>query len=175
MLGSVNATYFTTNAFIPDYLRSNGEAEWTSAALSALNIGQLPASFILLAVAGRLERAVWPYIVCGCSVSLAAGGIVFGSGIWIVVAATLQGFAAAAILVLVLALPPLLSPPDDVHRVTAAMFTISYSCAVIVPVISGLVWDLSGIPSMAFLPIALCGFLLVILAPAINHIPRMGH
>jgi CP family cyanate transporter-like MFS transporter len=55
------------------------------------------------------------------------------------------------------------------------MFTISYSCAVIVPIISGLSWDLSGIPATAFLPIALCGFLLAILAPAINHIPRMKH
>ena len=60
------------------------------------------------------------------------------------------------------------------HRVTAAMFTISYSCAVIVPVISGMAWDHSGIPAMAFLPIALCGIVLVILAPAINHIPRAG-
>jgi len=175
MLGSVNATYFATNAFIPDYLRSTGESEWTSVALSALNIGQIPASLILLAVAGRLERAVWPYVVCGLICVVTVGGIVFGSGIWVVVAATVQGFAAAAILILVLALPPLLSPPDDVHRVTAAMFTISYSCAVIVPVISGLTWDLSGIPAMAFLPIALCGFLLAILAPAINHIPRKGH
>src|SRR5262245_30481413 len=175
MLGSVNATYFATNAFIPDYLRSTGESEWTSVALSALNIGQIPASLILLAVAGRLERAVWPYVVCGLLCVVAAIGIVFGSGIWVVVAATLQAFAAAAILVLVLALPPLLSPPDDVHRVTAAMFTISYTCAVIVPVISGVTWDLSGIPAMAFLPIALCGLLLAILAPAINHIPRTGH
>src|SRR6478609_5436425 len=133
------------------------------------------AVLVLLAVAGRLERAVWPYIVCALVCIATTGGIVFGSGIWIVAAAALQGFAAAAILVLVLALPPLLSPPDDVHRVTAAMFTISYSCAVIVPVISGLVWDLSGIPSMAFLPIALCGVLLILLAPAINHIPRVVH
>jgi MFS transporter, CP family, cyanate transporter len=73
----------------------------------------------------------------------------------------------------VLALPPLLSPPDDVHRVTAAMFTISYSCAVIVPVISGMTWDLSGIASSAFIPIGFCGILLVILAPAINHVRRM--
>jgi CP family cyanate transporter-like MFS transporter len=175
MLGSINATYFATNTFIPDYLRSNGEAEWISATLSALNIGQIPASLILLAVAGRLERAVWPYIACGLLCVVATGGIVFASGIWIVVAAALQGFAAAAILVLVLALPPLLSPPDDVHRVTAAMFTISYTCAVIVPVVSGLSWDLSGIPATAFVPIALCGLVLVILAPAINHIPRAEH
>ena len=174
MLGTINATYFATNAFLPDYLRSNGQSEWISAALTGLNVGQLPASFMLLAVAGRLERKAWPYVVCGLLCVIATVGIVFGTGAWIVAAATLQGFAAAAILILVLALPPLLSPPDDVHRVTAAMFTISYSCAVIVPVISGLLWDLSGVAAMAFLPIALCGILLVILAPAINHVRSAG-
>jgi CP family cyanate transporter-like MFS transporter len=175
MLGTVNATYFATNAFIPDYMRSSGQSEWISAALSGLNVGQLPASFLLLAFASRLERKAWPYVACGLLCVIAVGGIVFGTGAWIVAAATLQGFSAAAILILVLALPPLLSPSDDVHRVTAAMFTISYSCAVIVPVMSGLLWDLTGIASTAFLPIALCGIVLVILAPAINHIPRTGN
>jgi CP family cyanate transporter-like MFS transporter len=175
MLGTINATYFATNAFLPDYLRSNGQSEWISAALSGLNAGQMPASFLLLAVAGRLERKAWPYVACGLLCVIAAGGIVFGSGAWVVAAATVQGFAASAILILILALPPLLSAPDDVHRVTAAMFTISYSCAVIVPVISGLAWDLSGIASFAFAPIALCGIILVILAPAINHVRRAGN
>jgi MFS transporter, CP family, cyanate transporter len=170
MLGTINATYFATNAFLPDYLRSNGQSDWISASLTGLNIGQLPASFILLGVAGRLERKVWPYVLCGLLCVIATLGIVFGTGAWVVAAATLQGFGAAAILILVLALPPLLSSPDDVHRVTAAMFTISYSCAVIVPVISGILWDLSGVAALAFLPIALCGILLVILAPAINHV-----
>jgi len=174
MLGTINATYFATNAFLPDYLRSNGQSEWISASLTGLNVGQLPASFILLAVAGRLERKAWPYVVCGMLCVIATLGIVFGNGVWVVASATLQGFAAAAILILVLALPPLLSPPDDVHRVTAAMFTISYSCAVIVPVISGILWDLSGVAALAFLPIALCGILLVILAPAINHVRQFG-
>jgi len=174
MLGTINATYFATNAFLPDYLRSNGQSEWISAALTAENAGQLPASFLLLAVAGRLERKAWPYVICGVLCVVATGGIVFGFGAWIVVSATLQGFAAAAILILILALPPLLSAPDDVHRVTAAMFTISYSCAVIVPVISGIAWDVSGIASFAFAPIALCGILLVILAPAINHVQPAG-
>jgi MFS transporter, CP family, cyanate transporter len=174
MLGTINATYFATNAFIPDYMRSTGQGDWISAALSGLNSGQLPASFLLLAFAGHLERKTWPYVTCGLLCVIATGGIVFGSGAWVVAAATLQGFAASAILILVLALPPLLSSSDDVHRVTAAMFTISYSCAVVVPVISGMAWDLTGIASMAFLPIALCGILLVVLAPAINHVPRTG-
>jgi CP family cyanate transporter-like MFS transporter len=172
ILGTCNATYFATNAFLPPYLEKIGQSEWTSAALSGLNIGQLPASFILLAVAGRMERKVWPYVFCGLLCLFSTAGIVYGTGVWIVISAALQGFANAGVLILALALPPLLSPPDDVHRVTAAMFTISYSCAVVVPVISGMLWDMTNIAAMAFLPIGICGILLVILAPAINHVPR---
>lgn len=174
MLGTVNAMYFASNAFLPDYLASNGLRDWISPALTGLNIGQLPASFLLLAFAPRLELKAWPFVACGLLCALATAGIVFGSGVVVVAATTFMGFTAAGILVLALALPPLLAAPDDVHRVTAAMFTISYSCAVIVPVISGALWDLSGIPALAFLPIALCGILLAVLAPAINHVRRAG-
>jgi MFS transporter, CP family, cyanate transporter len=172
MLGTVNATYFATNAFLPDYLNSHGQSAWISAALTGLNVGQLPASALLLAFASRLELRAWPYVVSGLACSAAIIGIVFGSGPIVVVSTTLIGFFAAAILVLVLALPPLLAPPDDVHRVTAAMFTISYSCAVIVPVISGLAWDMSGVGGFAFVPIGFCGIVLAVLAPAINHVRR---
>ena len=172
MLGTINAIYFATNAFIPAYLTAHGQGEWISAALTALNVGQLPASILLLMFASRFELKVWPYVACGLLCAAAIAGIVFGTGMLVVASAALIGFAAAAILVLVLALPPLLAPPDDVHRVTAAMFTISYTWAVGVPVISGLMWDLTGIAATAFLPIAICGFLLVVLAPAINHVRR---
>ncbi len=144
VLGTVNAMYFTANAFIPDFLRDHGQSEWISAALTSLNAGQLPASFVLLAFARQLELKVWPIVGC------------------------------ASILVLVLALPPLLAKPDDVHRVTAAMFTISYSCAVIVPIISGVAWDLTGISGTAFVPIDMAGVLLMVLAPAISHVRRPG-
>src|SRR5688572_31031176 len=39
---------------------------------------------------------------------------------------------------------------EDVHRFTAGVFTISYACAVVVPVVSGGLWDLTGSPAMAF-------------------------
>jgi CP family cyanate transporter-like MFS transporter len=172
MLGTVNAMYFSTNAFIPDFLRAHGMAEWISPALTGLNACQLPASFILLAFASRLELKVWPIVACGVLCMVATAAMVFGNGPMVVAGASLLGFGAAGILVLVLALPPLLTHPDDVHRVTAAMFTISYSCAVVVPIISGALWDSTGIDRLAFAPIALAGFLLVLLAPAINHVPR---
>jgi CP family cyanate transporter-like MFS transporter len=174
MLGTVNAVYFATNAFIPDYLRSHGQGDLISAALSALNAGQIPASILLLVFASRLQLKAWPIVGCGVLCMLATVGIVFGSAPVILAASAVQGFAASAILILVLALPPLLSPPDDVHRVTAAMFTISYSWAVVVPIISGMAWDWSGIPAMAFVPVGICGLLLTLLASAINHVQREG-
>jgi CP family cyanate transporter-like MFS transporter len=172
MLGTVNAIYFGTNAFLPPYLNHHGEGAWISAALTGLNAGQIPASLLLLVFASRLELKAWPYVVCGALCAIAVAGIVFGSGPVVVASATLIGFAAAGILVLALALPPLLAPPDDVHRVTAAMFTISYTWAVVVPVISGALWDASGIAATAFLPVAVCGIILAALSPAINHVRR---
>jgi CP family cyanate transporter-like MFS transporter len=52
LLGSVNATYFSMNGFLPDYLTHTGRPELIHAALTWLNLGQLPASFLLLASAG---------------------------------------------------------------------------------------------------------------------------
>src|ERR1043165_6021400 len=170
-LGSVNAMYFTANAFLPDYLHHTGRADLVSAALSALNIGQIPASLLLLAVAGRLERAIWPHVVCGAGSLGAIRGIVLLPGAGVVVCAAILGFFAAAILILMLALPPLLAPPHDVHRVSAAMFTISYTCAVIAPVFSGFAWDVTGRAWWAFVPLGACALLLMALAPTLR-LPR---
>jgi CP family cyanate transporter-like MFS transporter len=167
-LGSVNAMYFSVNAFLPDYLHHVGRPDLVSAALTALNFGQIPASFLLLAVAGRLERAIWPHVVCGAGSLAAIIGISVLPGSWIVVCAAILGFFASAILILMLALPPLLARPDDVHRVSAAMFTISYSCAVITPIFSGLAWDLTGVAWSAFVPLGLCAVVLMALAPTIR-------
>jgi CP family cyanate transporter-like MFS transporter len=160
MLGSVNALYFTTNFFIPNYLRTNGHAADIDAALTAINVGQLPASLLLLFVAGRLIRQRWPYFVCAVLCFIAVLCVVYGGSFLIITGASLIGFAAAVVLILMLALPPLLSPPDDVHRTAAAMFTISYTCAVVVPVLSGICWDMTGVPAAAFIPIGLCAVVL---------------
>ena len=135
-----------------------------------MNAGQLPASALLLAFAARLQLKAWPIMAVGALSVVATAGIVFGSGPVVVAAASLQGFSASSILILVLALPPLMSPPDDVHRVTAAMFTISYTCAVIIPIISGALWDMTGAAALAFAPIAISGLLLIVLASAVSHV-----
>ena len=167
-LGVANAMYFTANAFLPDYLHHLGRADLVSAALTALNVGQIPASLLLLAVAGKLERAIWPHIACGAGALAAVIGIVLLPGPGIVACAAILGFFNAAILILMLAMPPLLAPPDDVHRVSAAMFTISYSCAVITPIFSGLLWDMTGVAWSAFVPLGVCAIVLIAIAPTIR-------
>src|SRR4029077_19467093 len=51
LFGSVNIAYFATNAFLPGPLAGAGRSDLIIAALTALNFGQLPASFVMLAVA----------------------------------------------------------------------------------------------------------------------------
>jgi CP family cyanate transporter-like MFS transporter len=174
MLGGVNAAYFSTNAFLPDYLNQLGRADLIGPALTALNVGQLPASFLLLALVGRVEKRSATYLIFGVLTFAAALGIIFGKGLVIVAAAALVGFAASAVLILMLTLPPLLSPPEDVPRMAAGMFTISYSCAVIVPIVSGLVWDATGVPETGFVPIALGALLIIVFAPTLRLHSRAG-
>jgi CP family cyanate transporter-like MFS transporter len=166
LLGSVTASYFALNGFLPDYLTHTGRPDLINAALTALNTGQLPASFLLLASADRMVRTVWSYFACGIACLLSVLAMLLG-GVWVVAGAAVWGCFGAAVLILVLALPPLISPPEDVHRVSAGMFTISYSCAVIVPIISGAFWDLSGWTLAPMIPIVACMLVLIGLAPTI--------
>jgi CP family cyanate transporter-like MFS transporter len=152
----INAIYFIANAFIPIYLTSAGRADLISEALLALNFGQLPASVLLLATAGRLERRAWPYIASGVLSLLSLAGLVLTVGPATIVWAALLGFSDAAALILGLTLPPLLCRPEDVSRTSAGVFTLSYGGAVALAVISGAAWDLSGIPALAFVPLAAC-------------------
>lgn len=168
MLGGVNATYFSTNAFLPDYLTHTGHHDLISPALIALNVGQLPASLLLLTFAGRFERWFGSYMICGTLAFTGVLGVALGNAPVIMAAAGLIGFAAASGLVLILALPGLLSAPEDVPRMAAGIFTISYSCAVLVPIVSGIAWDITAIPAVAFIPIG-CGALLMVgLAPTLR-------
>jgi MFS transporter, CP family, cyanate transporter len=167
LLGSVNATYFAMNGFLPDYLTHTGRPDLINGALTALNLGQLPASFLLLASADRMVRTMWSYLLCAFVCFAAMLAVVFLGGVWIVVGVAVWACAGAAVLVLVLALPPLIVPAEDVHRLTAGMFTISYSCAVIVPIISGALWDATGWTLAPFVPILICAIVMVGLAPTV--------
>lgn len=161
LFGAVNGIYFSANAFLPIYLTSVGRAELIDATLTALNFAQLPASLLLIAAAGKVERRSWPYVACGVASLCALMAIPFCTGWGIVAVAATLGFSAAAVLILGLALPALLFAPEDVARTAAGVFTISYGGALVVAVVCGAVWDVSGIPASAFVPLGVCAAALI--------------
>jgi CP family cyanate transporter-like MFS transporter len=167
--GSNNSIYFATNAFLPDYLASQGRADLIGPGLGWLNGAQFLATFILMLAAERLSGRTWPYLVFGLMTIAALVGIIFTTGAWVVACSAVVGFATAMTFAVVLALPPQLSAPGDVHRTAAGMFTISYTLAVIIPTLSGGLWDLTGIPWMAFAPLALCGVVLTTLGVKLSR------
>ncbi len=152
----VNTIYFSTNTFIPIYLSSAGRSDLIGSALTALNFGQLPASALLLAASRRLQGRMWPYVVSGLLSLICLTGLVLQVGTGTVVWAALLGFSDATALILGLALPATLCRSEDVARTAAGAFTISYGGALILAVAGGRLWDLSGIPALAFVPVGLC-------------------
>ena len=170
ILGSVNATYFVTNAFLPDLMIAARRPDLVSSALTAINVGQLPASFLMLPLAERLVKQPWSYASTGLLATLCVVAMLVTRGYWIVFWAGLLGFTGAVTLILALALPSILSAADDVHRTTAGMFTISYSCAMVLSVIVGWLWDATHLPLVGFAPIALCGLVIAALASTVRRV-----
>ncbi len=161
--GSNNAFYYGVNGFLPDYLNSAGRTDLIGPALGWLNGSQLVASFVLLVTAERLQRRAWAYLIFGPLPIVGVLGLLLLDGVWIVAAASVTGFSLAVTFVLTFALPSILSPPDDVHRMAGGMLAVSYAIAVIVPIVCGAFWDLTGIPWTAFLPLGVCALTLTVL------------
>jgi CP family cyanate transporter-like MFS transporter len=167
--GATNTAYFGANAFLPDYLTSLGRTDLIASSLAWLNGAQLITSFGLLWLASRVHGRVWPHLVFGPLALAAFITIMLSHGGLIVVASAVLGAAAAVPFVLILALPPALSAPNDVHRTAAGMFTISYALAVIVPVVCGAVWDLSGAAWTAFVPLAVCAVVMALVGARLTR------
>ncbi len=170
--GSNNSPFFGTNAFLGDYLASQGKADLLGAALGWLNGAQIVAPIILLLLANRLQGRAWPFLLFGPVLLAAFLGLIFGhSALAILVCAALVGFTTAITLTATLALPPLLSSPADLARTSAGMFTVSYTTAIIIPTISGALWDATGRPWTAFVPLCVCAVTLTVFGTVATRYP----
>lgn len=165
MMSSSNQLYFCSNAFLPGFLLHTERTDLIGPALTALNVGQLPASFILLVMSSRWERKKWP-LIGGAVIGLAAiAGVLSATSLWgVLAAAAFIGFSCAVVLTLVLTLPALLVASDDVPRMSAGVFTIGYGLAMLISIIGGIAWDASGNPAFAFIPIAIATLPVILFA-----------
>lgn len=150
LLGSTGGLYFSTNAFIPDYLHAIGRQGLVALSLTALNAGQLPASAIILLWARSLQKSRVPLAVMPLIGIAGLSLLPVRAGLAEVVGAGLVGFACAFVLIMSLALPPQIAPPREVHRLSAGMFAIGYSLSFLIPLLGGAVWDATRLPAAAF-------------------------
>lgn len=155
ILGGGSSIYFAANTFIPDYLHATGADDLIGPCLTALNAGQLPASLVVLGFPKRVTGKKGPLVALSLG-TLGGLALLLLPLPWAqITGAGILGFAAAFGLILTLALPPILSDPSDVHRLSAGMFVIGYLTAFVVPYLGGLAWDATDIPATAFLPVVL--------------------
>jgi len=169
--GGVSALYFGTNAFIPDYLHAIGRSTLIAPALTATNAAQIPSSLALIATAQRFAGRKGPLLFCVAAALCGFPLLLTGNPIPILIGATMIGLFGAGILALALALPPLVASSDDVHRVAAGMFTIGYTLAFVVPIVGGVLWDVSRVPATAFFPV-IVGALGVAAGALLIRVPR---
>jgi CP family cyanate transporter-like MFS transporter len=169
--GANNCIYFGITAFVPDYLHQFGRGELVTAALTALNMMQLLASTMLLFMAEHLQRRAWTYLIGGPAAFAGLIGIVLAQGYWSVAFVALAGFATAINFIVMLSLPAVLSSQHDAHRTAAGMFAIGYAMSVSVPVLSGALWDLTGLAWTAFVPALICAVVLTVLGPILVRFP----
>jgi CP family cyanate transporter-like MFS transporter len=167
---SNNSPYFVTSAFLGDYLVTLGKPELLGSALGWLNGSQIVALAVLFLAADRLHMRAWPFLVFGPLMLVAFLVIIFvHSSIAIIAATAVIGIAAAVTMTAILALPAFLSRPGDVPRTAAGMFTVSYTCAIIIPTICGALWDVTGRPWTAFVPLCICAVALTVLGTIVTR------
>ncbi len=166
--------YFGANAFIPDYLHSIHAAHQIAPALGWLNAGQIPASIVV---------GLFPVVFVGRPRSIQAGalGTLLGLAMFFapypwcrMAGAALIGFASSVAFVVNWVFPPLLAKsPDDIHRMTAGMFTIGYGLAFVMPLLGGVAWDRSGIAATSLVPVAI-GAIVLFVGPMGLRLPKRG-
>jgi MFS transporter, CP family, cyanate transporter len=151
IMGMASTVYFGTNAYVPDFLDQTGRHQLITPTLAVLNGSQL-----LTAPA----VAIWQRVLTGragfvgSAALMAVGqiGILLTPGAGVILWAFVIGFAAALSFIVTLSFPPRVAAPGDVHRMSAAIFTIQYGCAFVLPLVAGALWDATGAAALAFVP-----------------------
>ncbi|HEX3469092.1 MAG TPA: MFS transporter [Candidatus Elarobacter sp.] len=167
---AASLTYFGANTFLPDYLHATGNAGLVGAALTALNVGQIPASLAVGLIPMRILGRTSTSLLVAALIAVAVGGVLLLGGEWAVAGGALLGFVAAYVLTLSFALPALSAPPDEVPRLAAGTFTLGYSISFVTTLLSGAAWDATHFAAVAFLPILFAAVIVAVLGPRLAHL-----
>jgi CP family cyanate transporter-like MFS transporter len=163
LMGSGSLVYFAMNTWIPEYDKALGREAAYPDALKVLNAMQLPTSILVTVFAPRIAGRRWPFIFFGVLCTVGIFGWLFAPASTALLWVGLLGAGSSGVFLLGLALPPLLAPEHEVAGYTGLLLTLGYLSAFSGPLIGGGLWDLSGIPALAFLPVILASAVQMVL------------
>ncbi|MCH8551464.1 MAG: MFS transporter [Natronospirillum sp.] len=172
LIGMSSTLFFGLNAYMSNILDARGESDLLAASLLLFNTAQVVASLLALRFGGRwLGRAAPMVILTLVSIF---GTLLFGfahgwMALWAGFAVSL---ACGVVLILMVSLPAAMTSADRTAPLAAGMFTIGYAMAFAVPLLSGLLVDMTGRALWALVPLLL---LAIISLPAGVMVGRHYH
>nr|WP_189572925.1 MFS transporter [Marinobacter zhanjiangensis] len=144
LLGLSASMFFGLNAYMGNLLAQTGHFDKLSQALFCYNIAQVFASLMMLKMARQwVGRRSMITVTAVISVAGTTGAIAL-EGWWAIASATLMSFVAGILLILLVALPPLLARPGETGRLSAGTFLVGYTLAFTIPMLGGVVSDMTG-------------------------------
>lgn len=164
MQAGISVLYFGLNAYIPDFFHAVGRPWMSAPAIAALNIMQLPGSFVTVVVAHRWAGRREFFIAVLLAAIPGLGFLIAGPDWLALVGVSIFGCTSAIGLSMIIALAPMVTDQRNVHRLSAGAFTIGYLTSFVGTLLGGVVWDATHVPATAFIPVgvgaalvALCG------------------
>ncbi|XKH02260.1 MFS transporter [Marinobacter nauticus] len=144
LLGLSGSMFFGLNAYMGNLLEQQGHFDKLSSALFYYNIAQVFASLMMLKLARSWVGRRSAIIATAALSILGTAGAILLEGWWTIASATLMSFVAGILLILLVALPPLLARSEDTGRLSAGTFLVGYTVAFSVPMLGGLLADVTG-------------------------------
>jgi CP family cyanate transporter-like MFS transporter len=144
LLGLSASMFFGLNAYMGNLLAQSGHFDKLSPALFCYNIAQVFASLVMLKTARQWVGRRYMITVTAVISVVGTTGAIALDGWWAIASATLMSFVAGILLILLVALPPLLARPGETGRLSAGMFLVGYTLAFTIPMLGGVVSDITG-------------------------------
>ncbi len=169
LLGASGSIFFGTNAYMGTVLAGRGDGDLLTEALVMFNTTQLLASALMFWL-GRywIGRAMPLMILMGVGLCGLTGFVLLPG--WLGLATLVPtGLAAGMLLILMVALPPLYTRGTDTAALAATMFAIGSITNFFVPLLGGMVADITDTPPLAILPILLYG---AVALPVVRRLPE---
>lgn len=164
LLGASGGLFFGTNAYMGNVLEQRGTLDTLDTALFWLNLAQVGASLIMLKMARRWvgrSRMIFAMLVVAL---ITLGLFLMTEGVLSIVFLFIMGCTAGIMLILVVALPPQVARTGETGRLAAGNFTIGYTLSFGVPMLGGLIADMTGNANHALVTMLLYGLLITPIA-----------